>query len=396
MASLYQERPDIRPVNRVIVVLTALTLLAFNGLELASAQPNRIVAGDAYRLIEIVGPLGVLLSSLPLVACLWLAWRPSSSRLLVALAVVVALLAAWPWALALFCQSFVDTEQPYARAGVGAGAWAVLFLLSLSLVELRTRLQLPGGMRVLVAALVFGSFALALASGWLEPLALVREYSGRREQFSAAVLYHLLLVGAAVLLSLVAGFALALAMRRYTRLRSTTFSVLSVIQTIPSLALFGLLLAPLAWLAARYPMLGELGVRGIGWAPALIALVGYSLLPMTRNTFVALEEVPADVIESARGMGMSPRQVFFQVRLPLALPLLLEGVRITAIQAIGLAAVAALIGAGGLGTFIFQGLGQAAMDLVVLGALPILLMALIVDALFSGLANACRPGAEND
>jgi len=168
------------------------------------------------------------------------------------------------------------------------------------------------------------------------------------------------------------------------------------VQTIPSLALFGLLLAPLSWLVARYPVLESLGVQGIGLAPALLALVGYSLLPMTRNTYIALESVDEAVIESARGMGMGPLQVFFRVRLVLALPLIIEGVRITSVQAIGLAAVAALIGAGGLGTLIFQGLGQAAMNLVMLGALPIVMMAMLVDALLKALAGALRRGDADD
>src|SRR5690554_4006045 len=161
--------------------------------------------------------------------------------------------------------------------------------------------------------------------------------------------------------------------------------------SLGSLALFGLLLAPLAWLAANVGWLHALGVRGIGWAPAFLALLGYSLLPMVRNTFVALSGVEAGVLEAARGMGMSRAQVFWQVRLPLALPVVLEGIRITTVQAIGLAAVAALVGAGGLGTFIFQGLGQAAMDLVLLGALPILAMALAADALLGALSRHLSP-----
>ena len=224
----------------------------------------------------------------------------------------------------------------------------------------------------------------------------MQEYLGRSDKFSEALVYHSLLVTSAVGLSLVMGFALALAMRRWPRLERGINGVLSLIQTIPSLALFGLLLAPLAWLADRYEWLSALGVQGIGAAPALIALVGYSLLPMTRNTFVALGDVDTGVIESARGMGMSPSQIFLQVRLPLALPVMIEGVRITSIQAIGLAAVAALIGAGGLGTFVFQGLGQAAMDLVLLGALPIIAMAVIVDGLLTALAGALRQGVRHD
>jgi osmoprotectant transport system permease protein len=186
--------------------------------------------------------------------------------------------------------------------------------------------------------------------------------------------------------------ALALLIRRQPQLQRSVFGVLNFFQTIPSLALFGLLIAPLSYLAAHSPLLQQLGIRGIGWAPALLALVAYSLLPIVRNTSVALQAVAAEVIESARGMGMSPWQVFSQVRLPLALPVILEGMRITSIQAIGLTAVAALIGAEGFGSFIFQGLGQGAMDLVLLGALPTIVLALLADALFSALARYFQPG----
>jgi len=197
-----------------------------------------------------------------------------------------------------------------------------------------------------------------------------------------------------VSVSVVMGMLLAMLMRRYRRLQIVAFGLLNFLQTIPSLALFGLLLAPLAWLAANVPALAAMGVSGIGNAPALIALIAYSLLPMVRNTYVALEEVSAETLEAAKAMGMRSPQRFWQVRLPLALPVLLEGVRVTAVQAIGLTAVAALIGAGGLGTFIFQGLGQAAMDMVLLGALPILVLALIVDAGLGALAEALRPGGQ--
>lgn len=266
----------------------------------------------------------------------------------------------------------------------------------LMLVDLRQRLRMRAGPTGLLWGLGLASLVMSLTSGWLDQLALVREYLGRSESFLDAVIEHLVLVSLAVGASLVIAVGLALWMRRTPRVRQGTLGVLSFIQTIPSLALFGLLLAPLAWLAARYPLLSELGIQGIGLAPALLALVGYSLLPMTRNTYIALESVDDAVIESARGMGMGPLQVFFRVRLPLALPLLIEGVRITTVQAIGLAAVAALIGAGGLGTFIFQGLGQAAMNLVMLGALPIVIMAMLVDALLKGLAGALRRGDIDD
>jgi osmoprotectant transport system permease protein len=113
---------------------------------------------------------------------------------------------------------------------------------------------------------------------------------------------------------------------------------------------------------------------------------------MVRNTYVALEAVSPATLDAASGMGMRPAQRFWQVRVPLALPILLEGIRITTVQAVGLTAVAALIGAGGLGTFIFQGLGQAAMSMVLLGVLPIIAMALLADTALGTLAEKLRRG----
>ena len=164
------------------------------------------------------------------------------------------------------------------------------------------------------------------------------------------------------------------------------FAVLNMLQTIPSIALFGLLIVPLAALATAVPQLAELGVGGIGVAPAIVALVLYALLPVVRNTAAGLAGVDAAVIEAGRGMGLTSRQIFRQIELPLALPVLLAGLRIVTVQAIGLAVIAALIGAGGLGDFVFQGLGQAAADLVLLGALPAILLALVADFLLQSLA----------
>jgi len=156
------------------------------------------------------------------------------------------------------------------------------------------------------------------------------------------------------------------------------------VQTIPSIALFGLLIAPLAWIAANVPGAAALGIAGIGIAPAMIALFLYSLLPVVANTVVGLDGVPEAANEAARGMGMTDRQRLFSVELPLAFPVILTAIRIVLVQNIGLATVAALIGGGGFGVFVFQGVGQQAMDLVLLGAVPTVALAfaagIVLDA----------------
>ncbi|WP_372612860.1 ABC transporter permease [Halomonas sp.] len=375
-----------RRPNIVLLALMLAALAGWLGFESVNVAANRIVAGTGFHAHEIVGWPGSVMSCLPLAAVAMLAWRPTRVRLCWALALIVLILMAMPAWLAIAADRLVDPSLPQSRLGIGPANWLLLFLLLFSLVELRVRLALSRWVTWWLVLPVLAAWWLALTT-WLEPLALLREYQVRSDPFHTAVLVHLALVGASVGISLVIGVLLALAMRRHAGIQRLVFSVLNILQTIPSLALFGLLLAPLAWLAANVEWIAALGISGIGWAPALLALVGYSLLPMVRNTFVALSEVEPGVIDSARGMGMNDRQVFLQVRFPLALPVMLEGVRITTVQAIGLTAVAALIGAGGLGTFIFQGLGQAAMDLVLLGALPILFLALVADALLGALAS---------
>ena len=125
----------------------------------------------------------------------------------------------------------------------------------------------------------------------------------------------------------------------------------------------------------------DLGVSGIGTAPAIIALTLYSLLPLVRNTYAGLKNVDSAVIDSGRGMGMTPSQIFFQIELPLALPIIMAGVRNAGISLVGIAAVASIIGAGALGDFILLGVNTTSVDLILLGAIPAIVLAVLLDAL---------------
>lgn len=379
-------QPNIVLLSLAVVMLAALWLL-----NLVSVAPNRIVSGTSYGLLEALGWGGALLASLLVIAMSGLALVPNRSRYQAMLLLVIAILMLLPCGLMAAGHRLLDPSLPQARLGIGAAYWSLLFILLLCLVELRMKLALARWQTTLLLSGVGGGWWLCASLG-LTNLALVQEFQAREQQFYRALVQHMILVATAVGISVVAGVVLAMLMRRFVKLQKVAFALLNFLQTIPSLALFGLLLAPLAWLAANVPVLAQLGISGIGTAPALIALIAYSLLPMVRNTYIALGEVSLETLEAAKAMGMRAGQRFWQVRLPLALPVLLEGVRITTVQAVGLTAVAALIGAGGLGTFIFQGLGQAAMDMVLLGALPILALALILDACLGALAEMLRPG----
>ncbi|MBW4936208.1 ABC transporter permease [Marinobacter sp. F4206] len=377
--------------NRVIPVLGVLALILVWVLDLGTIQPNRIVPGTGHSLLSAVGGIGAGLVSLVLSASVLLSVMPLRSRYRLLLGLVGLALSMLPLLLQVFATRHLPEGSPYARSSIGAGFWCLLFLLSLMLIEILGRLSTRRGLQLMLLVFISGSWLVLLRGDGLESLSLVREFSAQPDKFEQALWTHLALALGAVTISAGLAFLLAFKMIRSPAWQRPILGAVSFLQTIPSLAVFGLLIAPLSALASAFPFLQELGIRGIGWAPALLALVAYSLLPMVRNTFVALTEVPENLADAGRGMGMNERQLFFQLKLPLALPVIIEGVRITTIQAIGLTAVAALIGAGGFGGFIFQGLGQAAMDLVLLGALPTIALALLADALLTMLAASLKP-----
>ncbi|WP_150120144.1 ABC transporter permease, partial [Sulfitobacter sp. HI0021] len=144
------------------------------------------------------------------------------------------------------------------------------------------------------------------------------------------------------------------------------------------------------WVGANLPGARALGIAGIGFAPAFLALVLYSLLPVVGNTVAGLASAPPAALEAARGMGMTPLQRLFRVELPLGLPIILTGLRIVLVQNIGLAVIAGLIGGGGFGTFVFQGLNQTATDLILLGALPTVVLALTAAIVMDILVELTR------
>ena len=267
------------------------------------------------------------------------------------------------------------------RVSAGAAFWVIAGCAALAVADALQRLRAGALLTAaVVTALCAGIASLAL-SGYFDALSIAREYSTRHALFAAAFSRHIALVAGSVGPALAIGFPLGVAAARKPNLQGPLFAGLNLLQTIPSIALFGLLIIPLSALANAVPQLAALGVGGIGPAPAIIALILYALLPIVRNTNAGISGVDPAVIDAARGVGLTQRQIFWRIEFPLSLPILMAGLRVVTVQTIGLAVVAALIGAGGLGTFVFEGLGQYALDLVLLGALPAIGLALTVDFL---------------
>jgi osmoprotectant transport system permease protein len=198
-----------------------------------------------------------------------------------------------------------------------------------------------------------------------------------RSEILEATLAHLLLVITAMAFAIAIGLPLGLLIVHRPTLRNISLGVASVFQTIPSLALFGFLIP--------IPFIG-----GIGRRTAIVALVLYALLPILRNTYVGLTGIDPAVLESAEAMGMTEAQIVWRVRFPLALPVILAGIRTATILTIGIATIAAAIGAGGLGTFIFRGVAMVSDAVILAGAIPAALLAILADILLSWIERRLR------
>jgi osmoprotectant transport system permease protein len=374
------------------VALGALCGLAAVALPWLTLEPNRVARGSAVAAWDAAGPLGVAVFALLWLAALALAARPPARPALARLsAAAVAVIAAAAPMLQVGLSLWLAAPRaaPPARLSLGPGVYAALLGSYLVLVSLRDSARgRPAALSGWIAAAALAFLALA---GRLEPLAVVRELEATGGRFGVECLNHAALTAAAVGLAALAGVPLGIWSYRSRAAARVVLSTVDALQTVPSLALFGLIVVPLAWLSFRYPALRALGVRGIGAAPALLALTLYALLPIVRNTYTGLCVVPRPILEAGRGMGMSRTQLLARVELPLASRLVLTGLRIATVQTVGNATVAALVGAGGFGVFVFQGLGQAATDLVLLGAFPVVLLAAASDRALAALVDVLAP-----
>jgi osmoprotectant transport system permease protein len=197
------------------------------------------------------------------------------------------------------------------------------------------------------------------------------------DEILAATLTHLWLVLISMGIATAIAVPLGMLIVHHRALRSISLGTANIFQTIPSLALFGFLI-PL-------PFIG-----GIGRRTAIVALVLYALLPILRNTYVGLTGLDRAVLEAAEAMGMTNAQILFRVRLPLALSIILAGIRTATVITIGVATIAAAIGAGGLGTFIFRGVAMVSDVVILAGAIPAALLALVADFLLGQLERRLR------
>jgi osmoprotectant transport system permease protein len=361
-----------------------LSLVAAAGLALpfVAFRANRIVLGEGQGLFAALPAWAavLLLASLALALGSALLRAPALWRVVTSLVTAVVLVVA----LGAAATELTPPGDTVARVSPGGGFWLLLLAVALLAADGLARLRPKPWQRLALLLLVGAAVAALLASGTLNAVSVLREYANRAEAFWAEGRTHLILAFGSLAAATLVGVPLGIVCQRTPALRAPILNLLNAIQTIPSIALFGLLIAPLGWVALNVPGAAALGISGIGTAPALLALFGYALLPVVANTVVGIDGVAPAANDAARGMGMTDAQRLWTVQLPLAFPVILTGIRIVLVQNIGLATIAALIGGGGFGVFVFQGVGQTAMDLVLLGTVPTIALAfaaaIILDA----------------
>lgn len=378
------------PFDKLGVIIAALAVYGAFLAPFATLRANRIVQGETRAILEALPPLlgygllFVLISG----AAIALLKTAAAVRMAASVAVLVAL----ALLIGVSADHLMPADNAYARISPASGFWILIFAFALLIADALTRLSPGPGVRLLFLAGVLALIGAMLVTGRWDGLSILKEYASRADTFWAEAGRHLTLALGSLAAAALVGLPLGILCHRVDRLRNAVLNFLNAIQTIPSIALFGILIGPLGWIAAHVPGAMAIGVRGIGVAPAFVALFLYSLLPMVANTVVGLAGVPRAANDAARGIGMTDLQRLFAIELPLALPVILAGIRIVLVQNIGLATIAALIGGGGFGVFVFQGVGQTAMDLVLLGAAPTVLLAfvaaIVLDCLIEMIAAA--------
>jgi osmoprotectant transport system permease protein len=370
-------------IDKLGVLIALIISAAWVFLPFATFKANRIVQGQSRAFFDALATSEAIFLALVIAVALPMIFyrTPTLWRLLIS-AVALATLFILIGHAATF---LTPAGNKLARVSPGAGFWLLIFAFILLAADALTRLHLKPWPRIGVLLLVVAALSLLLISGGWNGLSILKEYFVHADAFWREGLTHIILAFGSLVAATVVGVPLGVLAYRLPRLRAVVLNILNIVQTVPSIALFGLLIAPLAWVATNVPGAAAIGVSGIGFTPAIVALFVYSLLPVVANTVVGLRGVPESANDAARGMGMTNRQRLFSVEMPLAFPVILTGIRIVLVQNIGLATVAALIGGGGFGIFVFQGIGQTALDLVLLGAVPTVVLAftaaIILDAL---------------
>ncbi|GEP02093.1 ABC transporter permease subunit [Methylobacterium oxalidis] len=376
----------VRRTARVGAPLGAgLLLAALYGLPVLALAKNRLALGEPVFAATALGPEAHSAAALVVAAALIVRAHPSRRVALAAAALLATALVVLVVGLGGAAADLLAGRPPAARASLASGAWTVLALLGAGLALSVRRAALPGLGAALCAALAV-LMVVAWRQGILDALSLAVELRARRGVMAAAIGEHLVLAAGALLLASVGAVLLSL----WRRGQGLVGGGLSAVQVVPAVALLGALVALLSGLLRALPALRDLGIGALGIAPAILGVAAYLLLPLWRGLNRALQAPDPATLDAAAGLGLTRAQTLLRVRLPVGAPTLIGALRVASVQSIGLATLGALIGAGGLGRIVFDGMAQFAPDLILLGAIPIVALSLTAELALGRAETAAR------
>lgn len=364
-----------------IILGYGLIGLAVFALPLGEFKPNRVVKGillypsDLFGLaIALTLFLGILMLFIQQIRKknpdTWIQWLIISLIFLPSLALI---------ALSATTVSGIEFNPNAARVSLGIGFYVLLLGILIILSQFKSFKWILLGMITLIV--------LSAMFDLIPNLGLVKEFNNVQDSFIKALSTHLTLALSSALSAIIPGILLGYVSYSHSQWREWVMGFVNLFQVAPTLSLLGLVMIPLSLLSKAFPVLSQWGIKGIGFAPAFIVLTLYCLLPIVANAYAGFQQVDEAVLSSAKGMGMTPFQIFTKVSFPLASPIIMSGIRTALTQNIGNTILAGLVGGGGLGALIFLGLSQAAPDLVLLGTIPVVIMALMSDQIFEVLEH---------
>ena len=281
----------------------------------------------------------------------------------------------------LFCgqaANVVEVPQPNGRLSMSLGSYLYIVLAYLVEVKCNEYIQ-KKWKRFLVVVLGLLIMAAVFLMGQLDGLSVMKEYGTYQDQFAEYFRNHISMSFGVVICGVLFGVPLGWVAYKYAKPGKVINTILNTIESIPSLALICVMMFPLSWLSNQFPVLRDMGIAGVGATPVFCALFCYSLFQIVNSMYGALKVVNKQYIEAARGMGMTTLQIFSKVELPIILPVVISGIRVSLTATILGVTIGSYIGYGGLGRFILQGLNGFAIDIVMLGTIPIMGLVFLFD-----------------
>lgn len=373
--------------DKTLLLLSFLGATAFSLMTLVSYKENRISQGTGYSSFQFLGGFAFVILGLWLILVGLSFYKGKNKNKLVFLFSSTLLLSLF-WGLQRASGLIVEADSS-ARISLSGGFYIQLFSIYMVLSLYFGRIKNGKWIKGLGLGVIVLFFIYFFMNGSFDDLSLIKEYTIKKNQFYENLRMHAFLTFGSVLTGAIIAIPLGYLAYANNKWEDRVMTPLSIIQTIPSLSLFGVLLVPLSGLG-KLGFFDAIGVSGIGWAPAYVALTLYTLLPIARNTLTGFYSVDKNIIEASRGMGMSRKEILSKIEFPLAFPVIFTGIRVAFVQTIGGAVLAGLVGGGGMGTFVFLGLGEASPDLILLGVLPIVFFTSLFDYLLRSIEKTVR------